>query len=109
MPDFLSPSRKRLIQQCKALIKYLEGPGEVDSLVAEASADLLRIQLLMRGAHWRAIEERQAALAVHTRRREARAEIPRRLRECNAEREKAQLAIWLREHPEEVQRLMEGV
>ncbi len=50
-------SRKNIVMLCRAVIKYAEGPGEIDSLVNSLCDTLGDLAYAMRGAHERALAE----------------------------------------------------
>ncbi len=63
MSQYPRRERKNIKQLCKAVIKYAEGPGEIDSIVNELCDTLASLALAMRDSHERAIEEQAIAEA----------------------------------------------
>lgn len=96
-PSKTQPTRERknVVCLCKAIMKYAEGPGEIDSLVQNICDKLGDLAELMKEAHFRALEELERIQELDAKRQKERSEIPRRLlREAVLE--------YYREHPNEI-------
>jgi hypothetical protein len=87
--------RKNIVMLCKAVMKYAEGPGEIDTLVNEACDKLGDLVILMQEAHERALEEQAAAQEKYEQRRAALADVPKWLL-------RKVVLDYFKDHPEEL-------
>lgn len=87
--------RKNIVMLCKAIIKYAEGPGEIDSLVHRTCDKLGDLAILMKEAHERALEEQAALAEKEEQRAAALADVPKWLM-------RKVVIDYFKAHPEEL-------
>lgn len=87
--------RENIVMLCKAIIKYAEGPGDIDSQVHEVCDKLGNLVELMKDAHHRAIEEQRAIQLKFDQRKTILKNIPKELL-------RQVVLDYFREHPDEI-------